>query len=81
MPIDLSLGPITHVIFDFDGILIDSERQYSVANSRCLERWGCTFTLEMKAAMMGRRKEDAVAVVLEVRSITSQIVKTQRCQV
>lgn len=31
---------ITHVIFDFDGVLLDSERQYSVANSRCLANFG-----------------------------------------
>lgn len=58
---------ITHVIFDFDGVLIDSERQYSVANTQCLQRWGKVFTLEMKTAMMGRRKDEAVTVLLQVR--------------
>lgn len=38
---------VTHVVFDLDGVLLDTEKLYSVANSRCLERYGCTFTTEM----------------------------------
>lgn len=51
---------ITHVIFDFDGVLIDSERQYSAANALCLEPYGKTFTNAIKVAQMGRKKPDAV---------------------
>lgn len=52
---------ITHIIFDFDGILVDSERQYSAANALCLEPYGKCFTNEMKIAQMGRKKLDAVS--------------------
>jgi beta-phosphoglucomutase-like phosphatase (HAD superfamily) len=36
---------ITHVIFDFDGILVDTERLYSKANEHVLKKYyGKTFT-------------------------------------
>ncbi|KAI1733130.1 haloacid dehalogenase-like hydrolase domain-containing protein [Ditylenchus destructor] len=65
---------ITHVIFDFDGVLLDSERQYSVANSRCLANFGGgPFTVEMKAAQMGRKKPDAVRVLLEMNNLVGKV--------
>jgi len=57
---------ITHVIFDFDGVLLDSERAYSAANSKTLELYGKQFNNQMKAAMMGRSKESAILTVLEM---------------
>lgn len=56
----MSIPQITHVIFDFDGILVDSERQYSKANELCLKPYGKCFTNELKIAQMGRKKLDAV---------------------
>jgi HAD superfamily hydrolase (TIGR01509 family) len=69
----MTIAQITHVVFDFDGVLLDSERQYSVANAKCLERYGCTFTVEMKAAMMGRRKEDAITTLLRMNNLLGKV--------
>lgn len=49
---------ITHIIFDFDGVLIDTEGIYTEANSRCLKAYNKIFTNEMKSAQMGRKKEE-----------------------
>lgn len=48
--------PISHVIFDFDGILVDSEKQYSKAMKMCVEPHGKEFTLDQKLKIMGRKK-------------------------
>jgi len=61
---------ITHVIFDLDGVLIDSERVYSLANTKALAvLHGKQFTLQMKAAMIGRSKESAIRTVLEMNQL------------
>ncbi|KAI1714144.1 haloacid dehalogenase-like hydrolase domain-containing protein [Ditylenchus destructor] len=65
---------ITHIIFDFDGVLIDSERQYTIANSRCLANFGGgPFTVEMKNAQMGRKKPEVVRVALEMDGLIGKV--------
>ncbi|KAL7074967.1 hypothetical protein ACQ4LE_005987 [Meloidogyne hapla] len=59
-------GSITHVIFDFDGILVDTERLYSKANEEVLMKLhGETFTNKEKALMMGKTKPTAVEALLK----------------
>lgn len=41
--------PVTHVIYDFDGLLVDTEPLYTLANSRCLEAHGKEFTMDIKS--------------------------------
>lgn len=52
---------ITHIIFDFDGVLVDTEGLYTIANSQCLESYGKVFTNEMKIAQMGRKKDEGIS--------------------
>lgn len=60
---------ITHVIFDFDGIILDTERVYSEANDNTLRLFGKSFNNELKSGMMGRVKEDAVRWLLNAVGI------------
>ncbi|KAI6196332.1 hypothetical protein M3Y94_01096500 [Aphelenchoides besseyi] len=60
---------ITHVIFDFDGVMIDSELQYSKAMQKCLKPHGKTLTLEQKLNLMGRKKSDAIRGLLEMHNL------------
>ena len=41
---EFGVRQITHVIFDFDGILVDTERLYTKANEQILCQYGKTFT-------------------------------------
>ncbi|KAG8990926.1 hypothetical protein FRB90_001545 [Tulasnella sp. 427] len=43
-----------------DGLMIDSERVYTVANGAILERYGHEFTWEIKSSMMGKPERAAV---------------------
>lgn len=45
--------PVSHVIFDCDGLLIDSELYYSHALSEVSKRYGKEFTFQIKSEMMG----------------------------
>jgi HAD superfamily hydrolase (TIGR01509 family) len=53
------------VLFDMDGLLIDSEPLWTVAENELAESLGGTFTPEIKAAMIGKRLEIAVPILLE----------------
>jgi len=46
-------SPVRAVIFDVDGILLDSEENYYLADARLLERYGIPFTREDKRRYVG----------------------------
>ena len=52
------MGPcshqITHVIFDYDGVIQDTEKVYFTANYAALQAFGKEFDNTMKAEIMGR---------------------------
>jgi beta-phosphoglucomutase-like phosphatase (HAD superfamily) len=46
--------PVTHVIFDNDGLLVDSEKYYSEGISEVAARYGKEFNYQIKIDMMGK---------------------------
>jgi HAD superfamily hydrolase (TIGR01509 family) len=53
------------VLFDLDGLLVDSEPLWTVAEHRVAESLGGTFTPELKERMIGKRLDLAVGILLE----------------
>lgn len=49
-----SLSNIQHVIFDLDGVLLDTEPLYTRATEQVIAPYGKTFEWSVKAEMMGR---------------------------
>jgi pseudouridine-5'-monophosphatase len=45
---------IDYVVFDMDGLLIDTERIYTEVTNDILGRYGKTMTWDIKAQLMGR---------------------------
>ncbi|XP_072180336.1 pseudouridine-5'-phosphatase-like [Diadema setosum] len=57
---------ISHVIFDMDGLLIDTERLYSVVYGKCCAKYGKTFTFEIKLQLMGRKTLESAQKIIEL---------------
>lgn len=54
--------PVEAVVFDMDGLLVDSERVFRDAMFAVSERWGRPLTLEVFLSMVGSPKEQNIAV-------------------
>ena len=56
---------ITHVVFDMDGLLLDTESMYSDAQQKILDRFGKKFNFEVKGLMMGKKAADGAQVFIK----------------
>ncbi|KAL4252998.1 HAD superfamily protein [Abortiporus biennis] len=60
----MSNGKVEYVLFDMDGLLIDSERVYSEVTNDILAEYGKVMTWDIKAGLMGKPERDAAAHLL-----------------
>ena len=51
-------GPFDAVIFDNDGLLLDTEEAWTRAERDLFERYGREFTMEHKRALLGNAQEE-----------------------
>jgi pseudouridine-5'-monophosphatase len=58
-------APATHVIFDLDGVLLDTERHYTTATQVIVGRYGKTFDWSVKANMVGRPALESARYLVE----------------
>jgi beta-phosphoglucomutase-like phosphatase (HAD superfamily) len=66
LPEKLTFEPlITHVIYDNDGLLLDTEPFYTQAHEELARRYGGVFDWTVKSRMIGLRAEDSARVVIE----------------
>jgi pseudouridine-5'-monophosphatase len=62
-------APLTHVLFDLDGVLLDTERLYTQATQSIVGRFGRQFTWAIKRDAMGRDALVSARIVLERLSV------------
>jgi pseudouridine-5'-monophosphatase len=55
----------THVVFDMDGVLLDTERLYTEATQAIVSRFGKTFDWSVKGNMIGRPALDSARYLVE----------------
>ncbi|XP_031481889.1 (DL)-glycerol-3-phosphatase 2 isoform X1 [Nymphaea colorata] len=60
---------ITHVIFDMDGLLLDTEKFYTIVQEKILSKYGKSFDWSVKAKMMGKKALDAAMVLIHEYSL------------
>lgn len=56
---------ITHVIYDMDGLLLDTESLHERVNREVAKSYGKTFTKEAKMAIAGRSTLDSAKILVE----------------
>lgn len=57
---------ISHVIYDMDGLLLDTESLHERVNREVARRYGKTFTTEAKMAIAGRPTLDSARILVEL---------------
>lgn len=57
---------ITHVIYDLDGLLLDTESLHERANSEIARRYGIIFDRKIKLAIAGRPTLDSAKILVEL---------------
>ncbi|KAL3221567.1 hypothetical protein MRX96_005059 [Rhipicephalus microplus] len=57
--------PVTHVIFDLDGIVLDADKVNTAAVEEVAGRYGKTCTWELKKRVMGMPDADAARIVID----------------
>ncbi|XP_015785512.1 pseudouridine-5'-phosphatase [Tetranychus urticae] len=60
-----SFKPVTHVIFDLDGLLLDTETLYFKAINQVVSKFGKEYTPEIKVKTMGKTGKDAAQTVID----------------
>ncbi|KAF2353694.1 HAD-like domain [Trinorchestia longiramus] len=60
-----SYSPVTHVIFDMDGLLLDTERLYSIATNELAAEYGKTYTWDVKVKCMGMKGDASSKIIVD----------------
>jgi pseudouridine-5'-monophosphatase len=61
----VNLSDYSHVIFDLDGVLLDTEKLYTQATQAVVGEFGKTFDWSLKSRMMGRHELEAAALLVQ----------------
>lgn len=59
------LPAFSHVIFDLDGVLLDTEKLYTQATQSVVGQFGKTFDWTLKSKMMGRHELEAAELLVQ----------------
>ncbi|XP_038207199.1 pseudouridine-5'-phosphatase-like [Zerene cesonia] len=61
----MSFKPITHVLFDMDGLILNTEDLYTLGFQEIASRYGKNFTFALKCQIMGQQTAEFAASIIE----------------
>jgi beta-phosphoglucomutase-like phosphatase (HAD superfamily) len=64
-----NLKPITHLIYDLDGLLLNTEFIHAQVNQTIATRYGKTFDASVQTKVMGRRAEDSAQIIIDMLAL------------
>ena len=53
---------VTHILYDMDGLLLDTEPFYTEVTQAVVGRYGHTFEWSLKSRMMGKKAMDSARI-------------------
>ncbi|KAJ4828139.1 DL-glycerol-3-phosphatase [Turnera subulata] len=68
-----AVTPVTHVVFDMDGLLLDTEKFYTEVQEIILARYNKTFDWSLKAKMMGGKALESARIFVEETGISDSL--------
>ncbi|KAK6102161.1 Haloacid dehalogenase-like hydrolase family protein [Brugia pahangi] len=80
MAVMKSILKITHVIFDLDGLLIDTEVVFSKVNQCLLSKYNKEFTSHLRGLVTGMPKKAAVTYILEHEKLSGKVDVDEYCR-
>jgi pseudouridine 5'-phosphatase len=60
-----SLHSVTHVLYDMDGLLLDTEPFYTEVTQAIVSRYGHTFDWTVKSRMIGKKAADSARILVD----------------
>lgn len=73
MPLDSSRPSIEAVVFDLDGLLVNTEELYQDVGTELLRRRGCQFETSLLDAMMGRPQQAALQIMIDWHGLADTV--------